>query len=84
MAPGAEIAEQLVAYDPEIARMALREIVRELGGDADDDPESYLSHAHVPPDRTSTTTQEWKVEFAHYERLRSLGIELARSLTRAA
>lgn len=81
----AELARELVGYDPQLARTLLVQIVDELGGpepDGDDVAKltAYLTRMQSPAERTATTTAEWKAEFAHLERLRSLGLALAARL----
>ena len=76
MAPADDAARALLEYDEAVARQVLDLIVRELGG-GDEDPRSFLARIDPPEVRTATSTAEWKLGFAQYERLRELGLALA-------
>ena len=92
--PGAdELAGRLVEYDPSLAQSVLAAIVAELGGPADsasaDDLPSFLAQLEVTRTprlvRLSTlgaesSTEEWKMELGHCERIRALGVALATKL----
>jgi hypothetical protein len=80
--PAEDVAATIVAYDRGIAFDLLRQIARDLGGPADADAprlHAYLSR-HDAVDDPAKTTSEWKVGFAHQERLRALGLALAELL----
>ena len=75
------LAQALVDYDRELALTVARAIAAQLGAVdvAEWNAEQVTSHllAVTPEGWTSATTSEWKTDFAHTERLRALGIELA-------
>ena len=89
----AELAERLVDYDERLAYEILELVVSSLGGPAPDgrhDVErlrGYLSQLDVGHSRPLTrlgdvtdspaTTEEWKTEFHHFERMKALGLALA-------
>ena len=83
MAGSTAVARALVAYDASLAELVLRLVAAELGAASDGDVarlRSAIEHI-VPNDASeSKTTVEWKAGFAHVERLRSLGLELAKLL----
>ena len=81
-----DAADALVAYDPEVSLRLVARIVEELDGpflgyppDLDrargflGSPESREGDGHL-------STREWKVGFARRERMRALGLELAKRL----
>ena len=85
MRPVEELADRLVEYDPRLARRVVALIVERLGGgaaSAGDDLarlHAFLSRndAAAVRDEPAKTTSEWKIDFAHYERLRLLGLLVA-------
>jgi hypothetical protein len=84
MAGSADVARALVDYDPTLAEDVLRLLARELGVASDGDVprlQADLSHLSLD-DGASKTTVEWKHGFAHVERLRTLGLEIAKLLGR--
>jgi len=84
MAGSDAVARALVDYDPALAEDVLRLLVRELGITTDGDVprlQAELTHLTLD-DGASKSTIEWKQGFAHVERLRSLGIEIAKLLGR--
>jgi hypothetical protein len=83
----AAAAAALVAYDGDVARRLLARVVEELDGPSLGDPvdveraRAFLSSSDArDPSGRDLTTREWKVGFARRERMRSLGVELARLL----
>ena len=82
MADAAAVAQALVDYDAGLAEQVLRLIATELGAPTDGDVQriqSALTHVTFgEPSRKSTV--EWKLDFAHIERLRSLGVEIGKLL----
>jgi hypothetical protein len=82
-----DAAHALVEYDADVAARLLARIVEELGGAFLGDPpdveraRAFLSSpdAH-DADRGNLSTREWKVGFARRERMRALGLELAKKL----
>jgi hypothetical protein len=84
MAGSDGVARALVDYDPTFAEDVLRLLARELGVAADGDVprlQALLANLAVD-DGAAKTTVEWKQGFAHVERLRSLGLEIAKLLGR--
>ena len=88
MRPVEELAEQLVQYDRRLARHVAATIVERLGG-GPTGPDDDLARLHAflartdaaaAQDEPSKTTAEWKIDFAHYERLRMLGLLLVELL----
>lgn len=81
MASASDLARALVHYDRELALTVARAIAAQFGaeGVAAWNAEQVASHlvAVTPEGWTSATTSEWKTDFAHTERLRTLGVELA-------
>jgi hypothetical protein len=81
MAGSAAVARALIDYDPRLAEHVLRLIAAELGVPAEGEVlrlQSDLQQVIVK--ETTKSTIEWKAGFAHVERLRSLGLELAKLL----
>jgi hypothetical protein len=81
--PGSDaVAQALVEYDAQLAEHVLRLVAKELGIDvAGDAGRLAAAIAQFSADTGSAkTTIEWKAGFAHIERLRSLGLSLARLL----
>ncbi len=81
MKPGDELAQEILDYDRGVAEQLLTLIVRELGGSTGEAPAAFLSRISPPATRTATSTAEWKLDFAQYERLRELGLALANRLS---
>jgi hypothetical protein len=82
MGSSAAVARAIVDFDPALADDVLRLLARELGlatrGDVGSvQPE--LIHFTLD-DGDAKTTIEWKHDFAHLERLRALGLEIAKLL----
>lgn len=89
----ADLARRLVDYDERLARDVLELVCARLGGPAEEggaDVEtmrSFLANADVarsqPLSRLGdvgdapSTTSEWKTEFSHVERMRTLGLALS-------
>jgi hypothetical protein len=81
MAGSTSVARALVDYDPRLAERLLRLVASELGVAADGDvSELQAALQTVLENGTTETTVEWKAAFAHVERMRSLGLELAKLL----
>jgi hypothetical protein len=81
MAGSTSVARALVDYDPRLAERLLRLVASELGLAADGDVHQLQAAIQtVVEDGSRETTVEWKAGFAHVERLRSLGLELAKLL----
>jgi len=84
-----DLADRLVEYDPRLARRIVMLIVERLGGGPADEGDdlarlhAFLSRtdAAAVRDAPSKTTSEWKIDFAHYERLRLLGLLVAELLS---
>jgi hypothetical protein len=78
--PAEQLADLLVSYDRGLAERVAELLVAALGGppaSARDEPGrlyTWLAQhgASSPPE--SVTTAEWKLDFAHRERLRQLGL----------
>ena len=88
MRPVEELADRLVEYDPRLARRVVALIVERLGGPADAGDDLARLHAFLSRNDAATvrdepakTTSEWKIDFAHYERLRLLGLLVAEVLS---
>jgi hypothetical protein len=82
-----EAAAGLVAYDSDVALRVLARIVEELDGPFLGDPpdveraRGFLgSPESRDADKGELSTREWKVGFARRERMRALGLELAKKL----
>jgi hypothetical protein len=85
MAGSNAVARALVEYDARLAEHVLRLVATELGVDPGGDVrrlQGALSKMSLEDDAAKTTV-EWKAGFAHVERLRALGLELARLLNGA-
>jgi hypothetical protein len=81
MAGSTSVARALVDYDPRLAERLLRLVASELGIAPNADVSQLQAALHtVIEDGARETTVEWKAEFAHVERLRALGLELAKLL----
>ena len=83
MPASVDLARSLVEYDDALARDILVQIVRHFGGavDGHEVPEAMRFLENLAPrEWTSTTTTQWKADFAHHERVRAFGLELARLL----
>lgn len=87
MSSAREAAAGLVEYDPDVALRLLVRIVEELDGPLLGDPpdlervRGFLSSPESrDADRGTLSTREWKVGFARRERMRALGLELAKRL----
>lgn len=92
----AELAQRLVEFDERLAGEILELICEQLGGPAERGRadvrgmRNFLASADVahsrPLSRLSdvgdapSTTSEWKTEFSHFERLRTLGLALSELL----
>ena len=75
------MARGLVDYDQRLAEHVLRLVAKELGVAPDGDvAQLQLGLQNVLEAGAAKTTVEWKAGFAHVERLRSLGLDLARLL----
>ena len=77
-----QLAELLVSYDRGLAERVAELVVAALGGPTlsarDDAPRLYVwlaQHGSSGPQET-VTTAEWKLDFAHRERLRQLGLHI--------
>lgn len=93
----ADLAEQLTEFDERLAGDLLELICAKLGGPAAEGDRdmakirAFLADSEAarskPLERMSdvadspATTSEWKSEFGHSERLRALGLALAKRLT---
>jgi hypothetical protein len=76
-----ELAEALVDYDLQPAGKVLRFVARELGGPEDAELRRLQAFFAVPQpveEKPRRATGMWKIEFARVERLRELGLSLAR------
>ena len=87
MSSAGDAAGALVAYDPEVARHLLALAVEELGGPQLGEPADVERARAFLTSRESRdaqspeqSTREWKIGFARRERLRALGLELAKRL----
>ena len=81
MAGSTSVARALVDYDPRLAERLLRLVASELGVASDGDvPQLQAALQDVLEDGSTKTTVEWKAGFAHVERMRALGLDLARLL----
>jgi hypothetical protein len=81
MAGSNDVARALVDYDARLAEQVLRLLAGELGVRSDGDvPHLQAALQDVLEDGSTKTTAEWKAGFAHVERMRSLGLDLARLL----
>jgi hypothetical protein len=81
--PAGNLARRIVDYDADFALDVLALVVERLDGPSDErDParlHGFLSRGDAGSE-ISKTTVEWKAGFAHRERLRALGLELAELL----
>ncbi len=92
----AELAETLIDYDERLAREILELVVKNLGGPSNGTADldrlrtflnqvelSHSSHLTRLGDVASSpaTTEEWKTEFHHFERMKRLGLALAERLS---
>jgi hypothetical protein len=89
-----DLARNLLGYDRRLAEGVLELIVAELGGPLDDaetdvaGARAFLANVPAGPrlarvsdvSEAPSTTEEWKSEFRHENRLRELGLELANVL----
>ncbi len=91
-----ELAQRLVEYDDELAADVLALVCEQLGGPAaDGEPDvekmrTFLAQADAATSSrlsrlsdvadAPSTTDEWKSEFHHFERMRRLGLALAEAL----
>jgi hypothetical protein len=83
MAGSTAVAQALVDYDPRVAELVLRLVASELGvASGGDLHQLQTGLQHVVADGSTKTTVEWKAGFAHVERLRTLGLDLASLLER--
>jgi hypothetical protein len=81
MTGSADVARALADYDLRLAEHVLRLVAGELGVPPGGDlAQLQAALQGVVDDGATKTTIEWKAGFAHVERLRSLGLELARLL----
>ena len=84
-----QLAELLVSYDRGLAERVAELVVAALGGppaSARDDPgrlHSWLAQYGSSGPREPATTAEWKLDFAHRERLRQLGLHVTERLASA-
>ena len=97
MPHGQGLAKHLVEYDRRLAADVLEMICETLGGPVahgDHNVEKIRAFLHqadvgrapqlAPMSDVGdapSTTEEWKLEFSHHERLRSLGVHLAELLS---
>ena len=92
----ADLAERLIDYDERLAREILELVVRNLGGPSDGQADlerarAFLNQVELSHSRHLTrlgdvasspaTTEEWKTEFHHFERMKRLGLALAERLS---
>jgi hypothetical protein len=82
-----DLADRLVEYDRRFALDIVGLVVARLGGPADGSADlprlhSFLARtdAAATQDEPSKTTAQWKLDFAHQERLRLLGLLVAELL----
>ena len=86
MARAEELARGLAEYDRDLALDFLKSICADLGGpEAEKDAEvaemrGFLASPAAAQDALDKPTQEWKRDFGHRERARSLGLALANVL----
>lgn len=84
MSPASDLARALVDYDPELALTISRAIASELGAGGAEAWDAQKLSTYLAglttAEWTSSTTSEWKTDFAHTERMRALGLELASRL----
>ena len=86
MHPAAALAQDLVAYDRELALWVLETICEDLSGERGEEPlaihemRAFLTRPDAAVDDRATSTREWKVRFGRRERARTLGIALADAL----
>ena len=79
-------ADALVVYDKDVALRLVSFIVGELDGPLLGEPpdlnraRAFLTSPESRENRANVTTREWKVGFARRERMRALGLELAKRL----
>jgi hypothetical protein len=82
MANGRIAAQALVEFDPRVADHVLRLVALELGIDEQEPQRLQARLANLTAsDGAGKSTQEWKVDFAQLERLRSLALALAEALS---
>ena len=86
MSSARDAADAVVAYDKDVALRLVAFIVEELEGPFLGDPpdvqkaRGFLTSPERPDGGGDVTTREWKVGFARRERMRALGLELAKRL----
>ena len=87
MSTARDAAGALVDYDADVAARLLARIVDELDGPFLGDPvdleraRAFLGSPDAKDaDRGNLSTREWKIGFARRERMRALGLELAKKL----
>ena len=88
MSTARDAAEAVVTYDPDVALTLLAHIVGLLDGPSLGDPpdaeraRGFLTSRDSRDTERSEelSTREWKVDFARRERMRALGLELAKRL----
>ena len=87
MSSARDAAAGLVDYDADVALRLLARIVDDLDGPFLGDPldleraRGFLTSPESrDADRGNLSTREWKVGFARRERMRALGLELAKRL----
>ena len=79
-------ADAVVAYDKDVALRLVAFIVEELDGPFLGDPpdlnraRGFLTSPESREGGANVSTREWKVGFARRERMRALGLELAKRL----
>lgn len=88
MSTAREAAEAIVAYDPGVALTLLAHVVGLLDGpELGQTPDTERARGFLTSRDSRDTegseqlsTREWKVDFARRERMRALGLELAKRL----
>ena len=89
MSQAEELASLLVAYDRGLAERVAELVVAALGGppaSARDEPGrlyAWLEQFGSSGPNEPVTTAEWKLDFAHRERLRQLGLHVTELLDSA-
>ena len=84
-----QLAQLLVAYDRGLAERVAELVVAALGGppaSARDEParlHAWLARVDAAGPNEPVTTAEWKLDFAHRERLRQLGLHVTELLAAA-